>query len=102
MIEIDDVPRLVNPVMVAAFEGWNDAACAATGVVDHLIESGTPQVVAVVDPEEFYDYQVNRPMIGTTDDGHAPDHVALDPGVRRPARPAPSATSYSCAASSRT
>ena len=69
MIEIDDVPELVNPVMVAAFEGWNDAACAASGVVDHLIEVWNAEVVAVVDPEEFYDYQVNRPLIGTTDEG---------------------------------
>ena len=55
--------------MVAAFEGWNDAAGAATGVVDHLIEVWDAQVVAVVDPEEFYDFQVNRPLVGTTDDG---------------------------------
>ncbi|MCW2826396.1 MAG: hypothetical protein JWQ67_12, partial [Marmoricola sp.] len=60
MIEIDDVPELVNPVMVAAFEGWNDAANAATGVVDHMIEVWDAEVVAVVDPEDFYDYQVNR------------------------------------------
>jgi proteasome assembly chaperone (PAC2) family protein len=59
----------VDPVLIAAFEGWNDAAGAATGVVDHLIEVWDAQVVAVIDPEEFYDFQVNRPMIGTTDDG---------------------------------
>ncbi|MFI5428501.1 hypothetical protein [Aeromicrobium sp. UC242_57] len=27
-----------DPWMVAAFEGWNDAADAASGTVDHLIE----------------------------------------------------------------
>lgn len=69
MIEISVVPRLESPVMVAAFEGWNDAACAASGVVDHLIEVWKAELVAVIDPEEFYDYQVNRPMIGTTEDG---------------------------------
>ena len=69
MIEIEDVPQLVAPVMVAAFEGWNDAASAATGVVDHLIEVWDAQVVAVVDPEEFYDFQVNRPVVTTTDEG---------------------------------
>ncbi len=68
-MEIDDVPELVRPVLVAAFEGWNDAAGAATGVVDHMIEMWNAEVVAVVDPEEFYDYQVNRPMIETTDEG---------------------------------
>ena len=90
MIEIDDVPRLVNPVMVAAFEGWNDAAGAASGVVDHLIDVWRAQVVAVVDPEEFYDYQVNRPLIGTTGDGmrritwpSTQVYVARPPGSHR-------------------
>jgi len=90
VIEIDDVPHLVNPVMVAAFEGWNDAAGAATGVVDHLIDVWSAQVVAVVDPEEFYDYQVNRPMIGTTDEGmrritwpSTQVYVARPPGAQR-------------------
>ena len=77
-------PTLVNPVMVAAFEGWNDAACAATGVVDHLIEVWDAEVVAVVDPEEFYDYQVNRPIDRHHGRRHAPDHLALHAGVRRP------------------
>ena len=31
-----DWPRLVDPVLVAAFEGWNDAGDAASGAVEHL------------------------------------------------------------------
>ena len=38
MIEFDDVQDLVSPVVIAAFEGWNDAADAASGLVDHLME----------------------------------------------------------------
>jgi predicted ATP-grasp superfamily ATP-dependent carboligase len=90
VIEIDDVPELVNPVMVAAFEGWNDAANAATGVVDHMIEVWDAEVVAVVDPEDFYDYQVNRPMIGTSEEGmrritwpSTQVYVARPPGADR-------------------
>jgi predicted ATP-grasp superfamily ATP-dependent carboligase len=56
--------------MVIAFSGWNDAAEAATGALSHLLGSWTdpsfdvvPELVADVDPEEFYDFQVNRPMI---------------------------------------
>jgi proteasome assembly chaperone (PAC2) family protein len=69
VIEIEEVPELRDPMMVAAFEGWNDAAGAASGVIDHLIEVWDAQIVAVVDPEEFYDFQVNRPMVGTGEDG---------------------------------
>lgn len=63
--------------MVIAFSGWNDAAEAATGAVTHLLniwseipdleglsESALiPELIADVDSEEFYDFQVNRPMI---------------------------------------
>ncbi len=69
MIDIEDVPPLRDAVMVAAFEGWNDAASAASGVIDHLIEVWDAHVVAVLDPDEFYDFQVNRPSVGTDDEG---------------------------------
>ena len=70
MIEIEDVPGLVSPVVIAAFEGWNDAADAASSVVDHLAKVWQARVVAAIDPEDFYDFQVNRPVIGTDDQGH--------------------------------
>jgi proteasome assembly chaperone (PAC2) family protein len=69
VIEIDEVPPLVNPVMISAFEGWNDAAGAATGVVDHLIDVWDARVVAALDPEDFYDFQMNRPVVGTNEQG---------------------------------
>lgn len=68
MLEIEDVPELVNPVLIAAFEGWNDAGEAATAVVRHLSEVWDAEVVAAFDPEEYYDFQVNRPRV-SLDDG---------------------------------
>ena len=70
MIEIEHVDDLVDPVVIAAFEGWNDAADAATGVVDHLIKVWGARIVGAIDPEDFYDFQVNRPMVGTDERGH--------------------------------
>ena len=70
MIEIDDVPDLVDPLVIAAFEGWNDAAEAASSVVDHLMDVWEAQVVGAIDPEDFYDFQVNRPVVGTDERGH--------------------------------
>ncbi len=66
MIELEDVPDLVDPIVVAAFEGWNDAADAASSVVDHLIRVWDAKVVGAVDPEDFYDFQVNRPYVAPT------------------------------------
>jgi proteasome assembly chaperone (PAC2) family protein len=69
VIEIEDVPGLRSPVLIAAFEGWNDAADAASAVVDHLAEVWDARVVAAIDPEDFYDFQVNRPTVGTGESG---------------------------------
>ncbi len=90
MIEFDDVPELVDPVLIAAFEGWNDAAESASGLVAHLAEVWNARVVARVDPEDFYDYQVNRPLVGADATGMRTISwpgtellVARPPGARR-------------------
>ncbi len=59
----EDLPRLDDPVVVVAFEGWNDAGDAATGALEHLelIWDATP--LAALDPEDYYDFQVNRPTV---------------------------------------
>ncbi len=60
--------------MVLAFGGWSDAGEAATGVITHLLTvlgSRDPELVdglastliGEVDSEDFYDFQVNRPLI---------------------------------------
>ena len=48
---------------IAAFEGWNDAAEAASGVVNHLGIAWESTPIAALDPDDFYDFQVNRPVI---------------------------------------
>lgn len=67
MSEFDGLPVLRSPVAVAAFEGWNDAADASTGAVEHLEEVWRARPVTALDPEEFYDFQVNRPAVSMTD-----------------------------------
>lgn len=69
MIEFDELPALNEPVIVAAFEGWNDAAESASGVITHLRDVWNAELLFELDPEEYYDYQVNRPQIYTTDSG---------------------------------
>jgi predicted ATP-grasp superfamily ATP-dependent carboligase len=62
-------PELHRPVMVAAFEGWNDAADAASGAVDWLRRRLKATNIARIDPEEFYDFQSTRPQVRVTDGG---------------------------------
>src|SRR5918994_5394927 len=56
-------PQLRSPVMVCAFAGWNDAAGAATTALTTVADSLGAELVAQVDPEEFFDFQANRPTI---------------------------------------
>lgn len=63
MIELEDLPELSNAVLIAAFEGWNDAGDAASGLIEHLIEVWDAEAVAALDPEDYYDFQVNRPRV---------------------------------------
>jgi predicted ATP-grasp superfamily ATP-dependent carboligase len=65
--EFDGLPVLRSPVAIAAFEGWNDAADASTAAVEHLEQVWDARPVAALDPEDFYDFQVSRPMVSLTD-----------------------------------
>jgi predicted ATP-grasp superfamily ATP-dependent carboligase len=67
MTEFEGVSDLRNPVMIAAFEGWNDAGDAATGAVEHLELVWEAEPFAAIDPEDYYDFQVNRPTVTLVD-----------------------------------
>ena len=67
--DLDLVDDLVDPILIAAFEGWNDAADAASSTVDRLIDEWDAEVVAELDPEEYYDFQITRPHIAVEPDG---------------------------------
>lgn len=60
-------PVLRQPIMIAAFEGWNDAAEAATSAVTFLREAWNAPRFAAIDPEEFYDFTETRPMVSLVD-----------------------------------
>lgn len=63
-------PTVSDPVVIAAFEGWNDAGDAATTAARYLIDRWDTTLVADVDPEEFYDFTSTRPEVRLDDEGH--------------------------------
>lgn len=63
-------PKLRDPIMVCAFRGWNDAANAASSALETLADSLEVDVLAEVDPEDFYDFQANRPTIRLVEGHH--------------------------------
>src|SRR3954465_3009973 len=60
-------PDLRSPVLVSAFAGWNDAAGAATTALTTAAESLDADLIAQIDPEDFFDFQANRPTISMTE-----------------------------------
>ena len=58
-----DRPELRRPVLVAAFEGWNDAADAASAAARYLRDRWTARPIASIDPEDFYDFTSTRPQV---------------------------------------
>ena len=63
----EDRPRLRDPLLVAAFEGWNDAGDAASGAADWLIGRSRVTRIAWIDSEEHVDYQSRRPTLHMVD-----------------------------------
>ena len=62
-------PGLRRPLLVVAFEGWNDAGDASSLALGYLAKAWEAERFATIDAEEFYDFTVTRPNVRLTDDG---------------------------------
>lgn len=56
--------------LIVAFEGWNDAAESASAAAKFIAEKLNADVVATVDPEDYYDFQFTRPSVSFDSDGN--------------------------------
>jgi hypothetical protein len=56
---------LIEPVMIAAFDGWVDAGSAATTALGILADDG--EVVASFDADRLFDYRARRPPLEIVD-----------------------------------
>src|SRR5690625_5865682 len=61
-VDADNAP-LRDPWVIAAFEGWGDAADASVDAIDHILKIWDGNLLAELDPDEFYDFQFNRPLL---------------------------------------
>ena len=67
MITEHSHPELRDPVLMAAFRGWNDAGDAASFAAIHMGRVWAAEKMASIDPEEFYDFQAVRPKVELVD-----------------------------------
>ncbi|WP_454113150.1 PAC2 family protein [Microbacterium maritypicum] len=77
-------PRIV----IAAFDGWNDAGEAASSAIEALRSSSEYDLVHSVDPELYFDYQYTRPSTRMDAEGRR-QLTWPEAGLWRPRDPAP-------------
>ncbi len=56
-------------IMLAAFEGWNDAGEAASDALKFMGRYWGSEKVASIDADEFYDFQFTRPVVSRNAQG---------------------------------
>ncbi|WP_240645939.1 PAC2 family protein [Georgenia sp. SYP-B2076] len=67
--EAQPSPGAPPALLLAAFEGWNDAGGAATQALEIIADAWDADVVHELDPQDYHDFQVNRPHVGVGPDG---------------------------------
>ena len=88
-----DLRDLLDPVVVAAFGGWNDAGNAASAAIDHLAEAYEAELASPSTPTSSTTSRSTGRRSRWSTDGERDDHLADHGGQDRPAprRPRPGA-----------
>lgn len=66
-LRIDERPELRQPILIAAFSGWNDAGESATSAVRFMFRRWRAPTVAEIEAENFYDFTQARPRVRLED-----------------------------------
>ena len=62
-VRVSELPATERATLIAAFNGWNDAADAATWAIKFLVNQWDANSFAEIDGEEFFDFTQTRPTI---------------------------------------
>ena len=68
-IQYTEHPILSNTVFLAAWGGWPDAAESATRSLRELVRQLSATKFASIDPEDYYDFAEQRPVVSSESDG---------------------------------
>lgn len=69
-VNVETRPDLRHPVLILSFAGWSDAGSSATSAVRFLTEQSIAAKFASIDPEDFYDFSIQRPVVRLTEGTH--------------------------------
>ena len=62
-VKIDFMPDLMEPIMIAGFDGWGNALDISRGMVDYMIRKFEAKLFGKLDPDLFYLFDKNRPLV---------------------------------------
>jgi proteasome assembly chaperone (PAC2) family protein len=62
-IEIENLPALRKPLLIAGFGGWGNALDISNAMVTYLIRQLKAKSFAKINPDLFYRYDENRPIV---------------------------------------
>jgi proteasome assembly chaperone (PAC2) family protein len=66
-LSFESRPNLRTPILILSFAGWSDAGAAATTACRYMSDQLLAKKFAAIDPEEFYDFSVQRPIVRLND-----------------------------------
>jgi proteasome assembly chaperone (PAC2) family protein len=66
-IRIDHIPDLQEPVLIAGFDGWGNALDVSNAMAAYLIRKLNGQSFAKINPDLFFRYDENRPIVDIRD-----------------------------------
>ena len=69
----ENKPNKTGGVLIAAFEGWNDAGNASSWALKHLREDFDAKQFAYIEAEQFYDFSEIRPLVHLDENGRQLD-----------------------------
>ena len=62
-IQINNLPDLKNPLLIAGFDGWGNALKISSGMVAYFIRKFKAQRFAEINPDQFFRYDEMRPVV---------------------------------------
>jgi proteasome assembly chaperone (PAC2) family protein len=62
-VKFYQMPHLNNPILIAGFGGWSNAGNVAVKSVEYIIKKKGATLLAEIDPDHFYQFTQNRPVI---------------------------------------
>ncbi len=66
-LHIGKLPQLEAPVFIAGFDGWGNALNISNGMLAFLIRQLRAEKFATLDPDTFYRYDEQRPVVDIAD-----------------------------------